>query len=434
MLLQIKQWETKYIRDFDAVKQGVISEELLYQKITAMYYGYITKNSIEPFTIAYGRGQGFCINANSYVGVITYDDIILYINSMIPDLTLGKILYLKSQADSFESDSTTRQVITENLNDEEEIETVDYFVITLLQSVDDIQHNGLLTQLLQVSSTNHNITGHLELSKQIKKHPSFDTFCVSKTQTTENILINQIIKTALIKAKTATKLPWVTPFITSAISAFDNVDILEDLDVAQYPKVSDYTSLKRNDYEQALLFSKYILFGYDPLMGTESSYFPEFMVDMNQVFECYVTTGLTKIFRTGFTAKKKFSLGLGPRDIPIERKNIELDGFYECGDLRVVLDTKNKYRCVLDRDIPDFIASNPDIYQQYYYAGRVNASNIVLVYPSCRKRTDAIGKYDISFTGNKKVNLYFWALHITGSPRQNKKALITLAQFIDDLK
>ena len=98
-----------------------------------------------------------------------------------------------------------------------------------------------------------------------------------------------------------------------------------------------------------------------------------------------------------------------------------------------VLDTKNKYRRVLDRDVPDFIASNPDIFQQYYYASRTNANDIILVYPSSRKRSSPIGNYYLQFENNKRVDLYFWALFITGTPRENKNALIKLAQFIDEI-
>ncbi len=193
MLLQVKQWESKYIRSFDVVRNGEITEELLYQKLVAMYHGYVSRNNIEPFTIAYGRGQGFCINANSYVGVIIYDSIILYINSMIPELTLGKILYMQSQAEISESDTTTRQVLAQNLDDEEEIAAVDYFIISLLHAIDGIQQNGLLTLLQPKQMECHQISGHLILSKQIQKHPSYDVFCVERTQSECNILINHFI-------------------------------------------------------------------------------------------------------------------------------------------------------------------------------------------------------------------------------------------------
>lgn len=433
MLLQIKQWESKYICDFDCVRNGDITEEKLYHKILAMYYEYVSTNSIEPFTIVYGKGRGFCVNANSHVGVIVYEEITLYITSMIPELTLGKILYLKAQAEEVDSDSETRRVIAQKLNDEEEIGAVDYFVVSFLNSVDSILCNGILTQLQPQETQSRTIEGQLMLKQQIQKHPAYDSYHTKRTVSSEDILINQVIKVALIKARELSKLEWILPFVNSALTSFDAVSVLDEIDVSQYPKVSEYTAIKRIDYEDALLFAKYILFGYDPTEGKGNAYFPEFMLDMNSVFEFYVTVGLCKIFKTGFSIKRCFTLGVGPVDIPIERKNIELDGYYENGEKRVVLDTKNKYRSVLDRDVADFIAGNPDIYQQYYYASRLNSNNIILVYPSSRKRTEPIGKYQLNFPGNKNVTLYTWALHITGTPRQNKNALISLAQFIESL-
>lgn len=120
-------------------------------------------------------------------------------------------------------------------------------------------------------------------------------------------------------------------------------------------------------------------------------------------------------------------------EVPIKKKKIELDGYYSYGGKTVVIDTKNKYRTVLDQEIPDFVAENLDIYQQYYYASRLNSSNIILVYPSNKKRTKSIGEYKLNFPGNKDVNLYFGALYIAGSPMENMKYLISLAKFIESL-
>ena len=147
MIIQINQWESKYIRDFDIVRTGQISEERVYTKILAMYYDYVNNHNVEPFTLTYGKAKGFCVNANSHVGVIVYDDIVMYINSMVPDLSLGKILYLQSQAEEIVSATETRNVIVENLNDEESIAAIDYFVVSLLQSVEEIYANGLITEI-----------------------------------------------------------------------------------------------------------------------------------------------------------------------------------------------------------------------------------------------------------------------------------------------
>ena len=302
-----------------------------------------------------------------------------------------------------------------------------------MQVIEEIYANGLITEISQESKKDNKIRGKLDIQKQIRKCPSFDSFYVEKTEPSKNIIINQVIKKALIVAAELTQLEWIRSLVVSAIDYFFGVDDIEEIAKDSFPTVSDYTSIKRDDYEKALRFSKFILFGYDPLAGDGASSFPEFLLDMNEVFEFYVTVGLKRIFKEGFENKKRFSLGVGPEDIPMDRKYIELDGYYCDNGHKVVLDTKNKYRMVLDRDIPDFIAGNPDIYQQYYYASRVNAKNIILVYPSSKKRTAPIGHYQLNFEGNKDVDIYFWALQITATPKENKKSLISLAKFIESL-
>ncbi len=433
MLISIKQWETKYLRDFDVVKSGEITEERLYNTLTAMFYVYVSTNGIEPFTISFGKGNGFCINANSHVGVIVYDDITLYIMSMIPDLSLGKILYLQAQGESVESASTTRQVVDNNLNDEESISAIDYFIISLLNTVEDIKQNGMISILQEVEDTSDRITGKINFREQLAKNPAFDSFHVSKTIVCVDNPLNQVIKLALNKSKELTALNWIIPIIDDTETFFAEVTSIEDVDSSDFPNVKDYTSMRREDYEKAILFSKYILKGFDPFEGSDPSFFPEFMLDMNVVFEYYVTRSLERIFKSGFSVKRQFTLGVGPEDIPIEKKNIELDGYYESPDGNIVIDTKNKYKSVLDRDIPDFIAANPDIYQQYYYASRLNSSDIILVYPSSKTRNEPIGKYELNFKNNKNVDMYFWGLQITSTPKENKRALIRLAKYMEEL-
>ena len=158
------------------------------------------------------------------------------------------------------------------------------------------------------------------------------------------------------------------------------------------------------------------------------------MLCLNIMFEYYVTVGLSKIFKSGFERKKQLTLGTGPEDIPIEKKNIELDGYYDNGSVSIVLDTKNKYRTVLDRDVSAFMASNPDIYQQYYYAARTESDKIILVYPSSKSRTEPIGKYELNFEGHPEIDMFLWGLQITSTPKENKRALIRLARYMKNLK
>ena len=108
MIINIKQWETKEIQTFSIVKDGYISSEGLYRKLIAMNYDFVATNRIIPFDIIYNHIDGFLIKANSHVGVIIYDDLTLCIESMIPELSLGKILLLQSQA-KVESDSIAQK-------------------------------------------------------------------------------------------------------------------------------------------------------------------------------------------------------------------------------------------------------------------------------------------------------------------------------------
>jgi hypothetical protein len=205
------------------VKNNIISAESLYTKLTAMYYNYVSDHEIEPFTISYGRGNGFCITANSHVGVIIHEDIVLCIDSMVTDLTLGKILYLRFQAEDVENASKNKQVLAENLNDTDKISAVDYFVVSLVNVVEDIRQNGLLTELTTSKETTDRIVGKLDLAQQIAKHPAYDAFCVEKNVVSTDIMINRIIKTALLKAKEVTELSWMGQMIKNAEDYFSDV-------------------------------------------------------------------------------------------------------------------------------------------------------------------------------------------------------------------
>lgn len=67
------------------------------------------------------------------------------------------------------------------------------------------------------------------------------------------------MKAAIRKSKEVTSLEWILPLLNNAEQYFDNVSTIEEVDGNSFPRVADYTSIKRNDYEKALLFAKYIL-------------------------------------------------------------------------------------------------------------------------------------------------------------------------------
>ena len=191
---------------------------------------------------------------------------------------MGKILYLQAQAEDVKSESEARKVLSSYLDDEETVEAVDYFVISLLNTIEDIRQNGMITEIRSTETISDRIVGRLNLQEQIKKKPAYDKFCVERTIVSADIPINQVLKAAIRKSKEVTSLEWILPLLNNAEQYFDNVSTIEEVDGNSFPRVADYTSIKRNDYEKALLFAKYILFGYDPLDGKSAAFFPEFYV------------------------------------------------------------------------------------------------------------------------------------------------------------
>lgn len=433
MIIKVKQWENRYLRDVNQVKEKLITEHELYNALIGLYYTFVSENSIEPFEITYGRDRGFCIIAKSYVGIISNGNISLFIEPNIPNLSLGKILYMSSLTSEDEKSIETNKVLTEQLNDEEEIDAIDYFIISLLYSVADIINNGIVSMLVKEKSIESKIIGNLDLQNQIRKLPSYEKFYVNRPKKINNTLVNQIIKTALVKALNLTKIEWARPQIQEAINNFYDVALIDDVKNITFPKLTDYTSVPRPDYDKALQFSEFILLGFDPLFGFNDSKFPEFLIDMNKVFENYVMISLKNTYKVGFTRKRIMTLGLGPEDVPIEKKFIELDGFYEYGNLKVVFDAKNKYRNIMDFSNEDFFASNQDLYQQFYYAKRMDADYVVLVYPSTKARKKPLSTYTFEFDSDRLVTIILWGLQITSTPKINKQAIVNLAEYISKL-
>lgn len=111
-------------------------------------------------------------------------------------------------------------MLNDNLNDEETVAAVDYFVVALLDVIEEIKQNGLITELCRCSEVNSRIVGKLDISKQVSKNPAYDKFYIEKTISTTNIIINQVIKTAIIKAKEVSKLGWVLSLLNGSEQFF----------------------------------------------------------------------------------------------------------------------------------------------------------------------------------------------------------------------
>ncbi|MDP9675752.1 5-methylcytosine-specific restriction endonuclease McrBC regulatory subunit McrC [Paenibacillus jamilae] len=431
MIIKLKQKENLYLKNIPEVLNGTVSEKFVLDQLTGLYYSKTSSLGIEPFKISFGRGYGYYISANFFVGIIHFDETTLVIESDIPDLDLAKILYLASKAQPSES-QTTGNVLDSLLSDEEELNLIDYFTVPFINRIQEIISNGIIKKRIIVEKQSTSIKGRLDIQKQETRSPAYEKFHLKTNTDTPNLLVNQILLKAIKVAKSNTKLDSLVPILHSLEEAFLNVEEIE-IDISLLPiKMEQYSTVRRKDYEDTIILAEHIIFGFDPSSGLNFDLFPEYLHDLNKIFESYVMNSLNTLFKTGFQKKRIFTLGISPNDPPTEERFIELDGWYQFSN-NVVIDAKNKYSNVLGGKESSFLPSNPDLFQQSYYALRTQSKDVVLVYPSTKKFTKPVSSFVVSHANSPTINFHCWALLITGNPRENLNAIKKLALFINDI-
>ncbi|MCM3382137.1 McrC family protein [Shouchella rhizosphaerae] len=432
MILKIKveTYGNYYIRDIPEVKNGEINEEWLHKQLIDLYYSTISNKKIEPYKLTYGRNLGYCIVTNANVGILHSDEITVIIESSVPGLDIGKILYLSSISNSSQTYASGKTMET-LLNNDLSINTIDYFVVSYLEVLENLIREGLIVNYRKENAVKSTPKGRLDIERQVRKSPSYEKYHIKQNVLSTDLIINQVLYKALLVSLQNTSLKWAIPKLNEFLLHFDDFNDTE-LEKEDFRLLLDeFTTLPRPDYKEALILAEHIIFGYDPYYGDNYDVFPEYLIDMNEVFENYVVNSLIEIFKTGFHKKYKLSLGLSPNDPKVNERFIELDGFYQ-GDVNIILDTKNKYTGRLS--IGDsFLPTNQDIYQQHYYAQRADSANVVLIYPYTTRQSKPLSQFKIE-RYNKEITFTCWGLQVTGSPKENQIAMRALAKFIDNLK
>lgn len=442
LTIRLHEWETKLLSDFNQVIDGEISVLELRDELLSIYENHLINDSEPPFKIFYINSNSLAIKASYLVGNLKGNKVRLIIQPKIESLTLGKILYLISLSSIRKGTSKNDSTIITNLNNEYLIKTPEYLAVTLMEKTDKILQSGLIYGRVKTQKIGKKLRGRLNLTRQLSNDPSFDNYYYEESKMTADIIINQVIKLGLLLCLKESP-GWLKQQLNSRIARLADISNIEATSIINFPDVQDYTTINRPDYNQALMISNMIINGYDPFEGSEDRFFPEFLINMNELFENYTNEGLKSIFKRGYTVKKKFTLGLcsNPKspitssDDYLKNKFIELDGFYEMDGHSIVIDTKNKYKSIIDSPVKGYLGDNADIYQQVYYAIRTKSKSVLLVYPSGKHNSKPIASYTFPVSSNKAedIILYSWGLNISGSPKQNQTALVSLARFIEKL-
>lgn len=434
MIIKLFHNKNLYLRTLKKEENYIFSEEEFLNKIINLYHETCFKYGNEPYKIVYGRGEGYYLQATSYVGIIKFDDITMVIEPSIPGLDIGKILYLQASVND-ESNSKGKELFEIALENDLTLNSVDYYLISFLDILDTLVNNGLITSIKQSEYIGDKIKGRLNIKKQIINAPAYDKFYSISKVKSNDIILNQILLKALLIAKETSRLTKITNRIDFYIKSFDNVSI-RDIEHEDFLNLlNEYSSLKREDYEKALIIAEHIIFGFDPTKGENYSLFPEYLLNLNEIFEKYVIKNLENLFKTGMTPKYNLSLGINHNNQEPKidsNRFIELDGFYKQGEFSLVVDAKNKYTFISE-ERNSFLPSNPDLFQQYYYCVRTGAKHVILVYPSDVHLKKPTTKFDIQHVGTPKITFICWHLYISGKPKENYAALVSLAKYIDKL-
>lgn len=427
----MKQGEELYINELQPIQDNSVDPGWVHYQLLFMYYNFVGKEGVEPFRIAYGRANGLYITSTLYIGVFRYDQLTLIIEPKIPGLDIGKVLYLSSQA-GIASMNASGKVLNSQLTGKLELNAIDYFVLPFLDKLEEIVKNGLLRIPIAEKLVSQKLKGRLNIRNQLVKNPSYDRYHIIQNKYSSDIIINQILKLAIYIAMQNTSIDAAVALLKEYDSRFSDVS-MKMMEREKFSQLLDeYTTIKRDDYKVALILAEHIIFGYDPTYGMNFDLFPEYYLNLNVVFEGFIVNSLSRRFKEGYSPKRKYTLGFFENDPCIEERFIELDAQIEKPDNVVVIDAKNKFSNVFLSRKATFIPSNPDIYQQYYYAHRVNAKDVLMVYPSTVKWNQPISTFTVKHGESNPVNFHIWPLLITGTPHENESAINKLAEFIND--
>jgi 5-methylcytosine-specific restriction endonuclease McrBC regulatory subunit McrC len=407
----------------------------------------IRERGIEPYDVRYDRQGRLAIIPTSYVGQLRIGRHTLALNPRIPGLDFGRVLYLASLGNVLNEVRHDNQVIEQALSAEEHIEGVDFFVRAFLSSCIDVLNNGVLSLPKVRTSRSRRLHGELVVHRQVQEVGFFYPYLIRWTEQSIDIPENRLIKKALVVCLRRASNDGLRRIASECLRMFSDAD--EQLGETSGTVVS--STVRRPDYERSLRLAELIVEGFDPYGGARAGFLPYFLLNLDEVFESFIAAQLKAYLVEPSVAHTKWRTdhGFQPK---IASRYIELDVLFERGSSRVVVDAKNKYSSWF-RD-GSVQPANPDIFQTFFYASRVGAQAIVLVYPSKhqdRSRFPVLGsqgqsayeasrqealeavsslEYRLVHPSGLNLPVIPWRVGVTGTPAEIQRSVVELANFL----
>lgn len=410
----------------------------------------------QPFHISYDRAsRGYIIQAASSIGIIDCGLFFLKLEPKFSGLEIGKCLQLAHYCRHGALVKHSNSVVEENVSTAEHLDGIDYFSAAFLSSVIDVVNNGLLKVTGNQEGPDSNCRGSLMLDRHLSKGGSPLAPYMRRQVPSDDLPVNRTLKAAINLCRLHSKSSRLKAIATAQLNAFSGV---ADVGASEEYTFSFETSLRRSDYQKALNFARIILEGFDPNSGGDSGFVPSFTIDLDSLFEEFVSTQLSESLTAKYSVMLQKSFP-HPTDPVISNISIVPDVVVSAADERsrsVVLDTKNKYSLLSD-DVTLSI-SNADLYQVAYYCLATNSEIAILVYPGNeRTRTkypiksaegdaayekkrlralermanNAASAFRINFSG-QTIRVYVWRINLQGTMHETLSSVAELSLFLTD--
>ena len=379
------------VRIADLAARLNIPEATLVEKIKAVLEKYYRYFGIKPFIFEYISGQGYIARASSNVGVLRYDNLIFRIDSKIKGLSLAKIMAM-AQLSSKNRFNISDSKISAQIKSDEDYSLMDLLGFSFLDAIEAVVRNGL-----------HRVFyDHTEVS--LRSFIGVDT----------------------------------PKFLA---------DVIEGGDL--------FFTVPRSDYDRALSIGISLLNGANLNFDTGSSEFiPSCLLDLDSVFEDFCGMQLKRLFSSEIY-EVLLQSSYPHNSMPLIQGSIIPDVVIRNKNTNkiIVVDLKNKYSQLQSGGL--LSSANQDLFQIYYYGQVLNATAVILLYPSTKpvwkyplRGSEGEAKYKEKVSNSfahenfpliklmveaKSLDLYSLQVDLSKDMKNTSDSLASIASFIDYL-
>lgn len=362
-------------------KHGLAETQLLHecQSLIDFYWRQFGSKAIE---IVYDARFGYQLRANSGVGSIGNDHLIVSVNPKIPGVRLEKVLALAQYSgDPFWNIGDGS--IAAQIDSYSDYDLTEIMGFTLCDSIQKVIANGLKRDFFEVTEASFASSSGPVIEENVTvgfvPPPR-----VSQVRESSDNQPNQILKAALQKVSEKTNHSGLKSNTLRLLSAFEEVgEIPPSQQIDELG--SQLFTLPRNDYVKALAIS-FAVIRSNPIDLLEGSIIelPSVLLDMDVVFERYCSRALKESLDPDFydvLLQPEFGHKIEP--VPIAKKIVpDVVVKSRKTGKTFILDIKNKYSSLDQKGKPS--VSNPDLFQQFYYQQNLQADFVFLLYPTAK--------------------------------------------------